>query len=215
MKTFDSLKGKNTALVLILCLWLSSISACTGKNPSMLPKQTGQDVSKVSANEAPVASTYVIGVGDVLQVSVWKDAELTRQVTVLPDGVIAMPLIGFIQAAGKTVTALGEEIVARISKFMPDPILDVSVIQSNSMNIYVTGKVRNPGRFSIPVDVNVLQAMAMAGGPDKFADTDDIKVFRNEGGETKIFKFDYDDVVAGKRLEQNILLQRGDVVVVP
>ena len=98
---------------------------------------------------------------------------------------------------------------------MPDPILDVSVIQSNSMNIYVVGKVRNPGRFSIPVDVNVLQAMAMAGGPDKFADTDDIKIFRNEGGKTHIFKFDYDDVVAGKRLEQNILLQRGDVVVVP
>ena len=181
----------------------------------MLPKQTGQGAATVSADEALVNSTYVIGVGDVLQISVWKDAELSRQVTVLPDGVIAMPLIGFVQAAGKTVTALGEDIIGRISRFMPDPILDVSVIQSNSMNIYVVGKVRNPGRFSIPVDVNVLQAMAMAGGPDKFADTDDIKIFRNEGGKTHIFKFDYDDVVAGKRLEQNILLQRGDVVVVP
>lgn len=205
----------NKSLLLALCLLLFLVTACSGKNPSMMPKQTGQGIAATSSDQAPVASTYVIGVGDILQVSVWKDAELTRQVTVLPDGVVAMPLIGFIQAAGKTVTALGEEIAARISKFMPDPILDVSVIQSNSMNIYVTGKVRNPGRFSIPVDVNVLQAMAMAGGPDKFADTDDIKIFRNEGGETKIFKFDYDDVVAGKRLEQNILLQRGDVVVVP
>ena len=214
MKTYLSL-GKNATLLLVFCLLLFQVTACTDKDPSMLPKQTGQGAATVSADEALVNSTYVIGVGDVLQISVWKDAELSRQVTVLPDGVIAMPLIGFVQAAGKTVTALGEDIIGRISRFMPDPILDVSVIQSNSMNIYVVGKVRNPGRFSIPVDVNVLQAMAMAGGPDKFADTDDIKIFRNEGGQTHIFKFDYDDVVAGKRLEQNILLQRGDVVVVP
>ncbi|MDO5675269.1 MAG: polysaccharide biosynthesis/export family protein [bacterium] len=207
--------ARRTTLLLIFGLLLLQFTACTGKNPSTLPQQTGQGEAAASADEALVASTYVIGVGDVLQVSVWKDAELSRQVTVLPDGVINMPLIGFIQAAGKTVTVLGEEIADRISRFMPDPILDVSVIQSNSMNIYVVGKVRNPGRFSIPVDVSVLQAMAMAGGPDKFADTGDIKIFRNEGGQTRIFKFDYDDVVAGKRLEQNILLQRGDVVVVP
>ena len=214
MRTYLPLE-RRTTLLLVFCLLLFPLTACTGKKQTMLPQQTGQGAAAASADEALVASTYVIGVGDILQVSVWKDAELSRQVTVLPDGVINMPLIGFIQAAGKTVTALGEEIADRISRFMPDPILDVSVIQSNSMNIYVVGKVRNPGRFSIPVDVNVLQAMAMAGGPDKFADTDDIKIFRNEGGKTHIFKFDYDDVVAGKRLEQNILLQRGDVVVVP
>ena len=206
--------GRHTAWLFILCILFFQTLACS-KKPSTMPQQTGQGPTAASSAEELVASTYVIGVGDVLQISVWKDAELTRQVTVLPDGVIAMPLIGFIQAAGKTVSVLREEIVERISTYMPDPILDVSVVQSNSMNIYVIGKVRNPGRFPIPVDVSVLQAMAMAGGPDKFADTGDIKVFRNEGGKTHIFNFDYDDVVDGKRLEQNILLQRGDVVVVP
>lgn len=158
---------------------------------------------------------YIIGPGDVLDISVWKDETLTRQVVVLPDGKISFPLIGEVMASGKTVAQLKKEIEKKLSAYVPDPTLSFEVRQVNSMLIYVIGRVNNPGRFLLNVNVNVLQALSMAGGLTPFAKRDKIKIFRQEGDKTQIFKFQYDDVVEGKNLEQNIVLKRGDVVVVP
>jgi polysaccharide export outer membrane protein len=158
---------------------------------------------------------YRIGPGDVLDVSVWKDEALTRSCVVRPDGFISFPLIGDIPASGRTVPDLKAAIEGRLKRFVPDVVLMIEVKQINSMIIYVIGKVNNPGRFILNVDVDVLQALATAGGLNMFAKGSKIKIFRHGSSETTIFPFDYDAVVNGKQLEQNIHLERGDVVVVP
>jgi polysaccharide export outer membrane protein len=158
---------------------------------------------------------YVIGPGDVLDISVWKDETLTKSVVVLTDGKISFPLIGQVVASGKTVGQLKKEIEEKISPYVPGVTLSLEVKQVNSMLIYVIGRVNTPGRFSLNVNVNVLQALSIAGGLNPFAKRNSIKIFRDEGDKTRIFYFEYDRVVDGKHLEENIMLQRGDVVVVP
>ena len=158
---------------------------------------------------------YIIGPGDVLDISVWKVEELTKMVTVLPDGKIAFPLVGQITAGGKTVDALSKELEKELLKFVPDVNLSVLVHQVNSMMIYVIGRVNNPGRFVLNANADVLQALAMAGGLNPFAEGGKIRVFRKQPTGTEIIGFDYDDVVKGKDLVQNIVLMRGDVIVVP
>jgi polysaccharide biosynthesis/export protein len=158
---------------------------------------------------------YVIGHGDILNINVWKDDALAKQVTVLPDGRIAFPLIGEITAGGKTVAQLRREIETGLKRFVPDPILNVEVEQVNSMLIYVIGKVNQPGRFVLNTNIDILQALAMAGGLNPFAKQDSIKIFRKTNQETSMYHFNYDEVSEGKQLSQNILLKRGDVIVVP
>lgn len=158
---------------------------------------------------------YIIGPGDVLEISVWKEADLTKLVTVLPDGKIAFPLIGQIHAEGLTLEQLKEKIEQKIERLVPNPNLSVAVQQINSLHIYVVGKVLNPGRFVLNTNVNVLQALAMAGGLNPFAKGSKIKIFRQDAGRDLIFDFDYDVVSKGQELDQNIRLKRGDVIVVP
>jgi polysaccharide biosynthesis/export protein len=164
----------------------------------------------------PVAQEYRIGPGDVLNIEVWKDAALSRQVTVLPDGKISFPLIGELTAGDRTVAELKKEIESKISRFVPDSPLTVEVKQVNSLHIYVLGRVNAPGRFILTSNVTVLQALAIAGGPNAFANRTRIRIFREKRGATTMSPpFDYDEVTAGKHLEMNVLLQRGDVIYVP
>jgi polysaccharide export outer membrane protein len=158
---------------------------------------------------------YVIGPGDILDISVWKDEALTKLVTVLPDGKISFPLIGEVSAGGKTVAQLSQELELKIGRYVPDVNLSVVVARVNSMLIYVVGRVNKPGMFELNTNVNVLQALAMAGGLNPFAKRGSIKIFRKQGDHDQVFAFDYDDVTKGEKLEQNIQLKRGDVVVVP
>ena len=168
-------------------------------------------VGAVGENEAE----YVVGPGDVLDVSVWKDEALTREMVVLPDGKISFPLVGQIQAGGRTLSDLRQELEAKIKPYVPEPTLSVSIKQVNSMLIYVIGRVNTPGRFVLNTNVTVLQALAMAGGLNPFAKRDKIRIFRQEGGRNTIIPFKYDEVVEGTRVEQNVVLNRGDLVVVP
>ena len=171
----------------------------------------------LAAEDSPLLAgePYLIGAGDVLDISVWKDEAQTKTVVVLPDGTISFPLIGQFTAEGKTVSQLKEEIRQKVSQFVPDPVVTVIVHQVNSMLIYVVGKVNNPGRFLLSTNVNVLQALTMAGGLNPFAKREKITIMREELGDTAMFKFNYDEVAAGENLPQNIRLRRGDVVVVP
>ena len=162
---------------------------------------------------SPAQRDYLIGPGDVLEISVWKEEALTKSLSVLPDGKISFPLIGQVQAAGRTVALLTKDIEIRLARFIPDPNLSVGVQQVNSLLIYVIGKVNNPGRFALNSNINVMQALSMAGGLNTFANEGDIRIFRRAGNKTLIYRFDYDDVSAGKNLRQNITLRRGDVVV--
>ncbi len=166
---------------------------------------------------APVtpAQDYIIGPGDQLGISVWRDDALTRVVVVLPDGKIQFPLIGELVAGGKTVAQLKKEIEDKLSGFVVDSGLSVEVRQSSSMFVYLIGKVNAPGRQMLVANTNVLQALATAGGLNPFADKDDIKIIRQEGERTLIYPFRYSLVAAGSNLEENIWLKRGDVIVVP
>lgn len=164
--------------------------------------------------EWPIGA-YIIGPGDVLFISIWKDDAMTKQVTVLPDGMISFPLIGEVAAAGKTVTGLQKDLYKKIGHYVPDPDLSVEVQQVNSMLVYVIGRVNHPGRFAMNAKINVLQALAMAGGLNPFAKRNKIRIFRQAGENTKRFEFRYDDVSDGQNINQNIMLKRGDVIVVP
>jgi polysaccharide export outer membrane protein len=164
---------------------------------------------------APGTADYIIGPGDVLLISVWNNEALTRPVTVLPDGKIHFPLIKEVVAGGKTLSVLEKELDQKIAAFVPDPNLSVMVQQVNSVLIYVVGKVNQPGRFVLNTNVNVLQSIATAGGLNPFAKSNKIRIFRETNGNTRMLPFEYDRVVQGENLEQNIRLERGDVVVVP
>ena len=173
----------------------------------------------VPAPAAPAAGSmeqgFRIGAGDVLEVSVWKDETLTRSCVVRPDGFISFPLVGDVSASGKTVAALKSELEGKLKRFVPEVTLFIDAKQINSLVIYVIGKVNTPGRVLLGVDVNILQALATAGGLNPFAKGRKIKIVRHGSSETTIFPFNYDEVVDGEHLEQNIHLKRGDVVVVP
>ena len=176
-----------------------------------------------SAAEPPGAAShpdnpsgdYIIGSGDILEISVWKEPDLAKQVTVLPDGSISFPLIGQIHAEGLTLNQLKEQIEQKILRFVPHPNLTVAVFEVRSLYIYIVGKVYKSGRFEFNADIDVLQALAMAGGLNPYAKKSKIKIFRKHNGSRIIFDFDYDQVTEGKHLDQNLILKRGDVIVVP
>ena len=159
--------------------------------------------------------SYHIGPGDVLEISVWKDPDLSRKVVVPPDGVIAFPLIEAINVANLTAADLKKIVTQRLSEYVPEATVTVMLLEINSLRAYVIGKVNNPGEFPIDMETNVMQILAKAGGLNPFASKGNITILRR--GNNKIIKipFDYGDVEKGKNLEQNIILQPGDVVVVP
>jgi polysaccharide biosynthesis/export protein len=158
---------------------------------------------------------YVIGPGDLLDVYVWKDDALSRQILDPPDGIISFPLIGEIQTTGMTIHDLEKELAGRLSKYLPDTPVTVSLRAANSLTAYVIGKVNKPGQFPISLDSNVMQVLAMAGGLSPYADSKKIIVLRRQGGQNEKLNFNFDEVQKGNHLEQNVILQRGDVVVVP
>jgi polysaccharide export outer membrane protein len=170
----------------------------------------------VSLAQETVENTnhYLLGPEDLLEISVWKDEALTKQVVVRPDGKISFPLVGDVQASGRTAKQLQEELTEGISAYVPDPVVTVMVLQVNSFKVYVIGKVAQPGEYRVGKPINVMQALSMAGGLSPFADSDNIVILRNNNGKQETIKFDYGKVCKGKRLEQNIQLQTGDTVVV-
>lgn len=170
-----------------------------------------------SASPAPGvdASTYRVGPEDVLEISVWREDALRKEVLVRPDGTVSYPLIGEVEAAGKTIAQLREEIAKRLESFIPDAAVSVTVLKTGSQRIYVLGKVTRPGEFAVGRSIDVLQALSMAGGLTPFAEANGIRIMRRDGDRQLVLPFEYGRVVRGEKLEQNILLRVGDVVVVP
>jgi polysaccharide biosynthesis/export protein len=165
--------------------------------------------------DAPAGPDYLLGPEDVVSVSVWKDEHLTKEVVVRPDGMVSFPLVGDVAAAGRTVEDLRLDITKRLSRFIPSPHVSVSLTKLLSYRIYVLGRVTKPGEFTVGHHTDVLQALSLAGGLTPFAAENDIKIMRRVNGEELVFEFRYGDAKKGKDLKQNILLQRGDVVMVP
>ena len=161
------------------------------------------------------ADGYLLQPGDVLAISVWKEADLSGDLLVRPDGAISMPLVGEIPAAGHTVEDVRSTIDQRLRKYIPEPAVTVSVKQTLGNQIFIIGKVNHPGPYPIIRPVDVTQALSLAGGTTPFASVDNIKVLRRHGAQQTIIPFRYSDIEHGRKLEQNILLESGDTVVVP
>lgn len=168
-----------------------------------------------SQNSAPPDSEYEVLPGDMLRIAVWKEPELQMEVLVRPDAAFSFPLAGDISTEGLSVVELQEELTRRLSRYISNPVVTVSVLEVLGNKIYVIGQVNTPGQFVVNPQVDVMQALSMAGGLTAFAATGDIKVLRRTGERQIAISFDYNDVIKGRKLEQNIVLQAGDIVVVP
>lgn len=157
---------------------------------------------------------YILKSGDVLYISVWKEQDLQQEVIIAPDGRLSFPLVGHLQTKGMTIKGVEDEIVKRLSSYIPDVVVNVAM-RSTSQSAYVIGKVARPGGHALITYINVMQALSLSGGPTAFAAVDKIKILRTENGKQIAIPFKYSDVESGIKLEQNISLQNGDVVVVP
>lgn len=164
---------------------------------------------------APGDSSYRVGPEDVIEISVWKEEGLKKELLVRPDGGVSFPIVGEIRVADKTAAEIRDEVAERLKRTINDPMVSVSVLKIAGNKVYVIGRVNRPGEFVAGRYIDVLQALAMAGGLTPYAAEDDIKVLRKRDGRDEIFSFEYSDVRKGRKLEQNITLRGGDVVVVP
>ena len=158
---------------------------------------------------------YTINPGDLLEVSVWKELDLQRQVLVRPDGAFSFPLSGDIVAEGRTVEDVRQELTARLETYIPDLVVTVTVAEIHGNKIFVIGQVNSPGVFVVNPRVDVIQALSIAGGMTPFAQLNNIKIIRRRNGQQTILNFRYSDIIKGENLEQNVLLEVGDVVLVP
>jgi len=160
-------------------------------------------------------SDYRLGPEDTLNISVWKDESLTREVIVRPDGKISFPLVGDLDAEGRTVEELRKELTSRLASYVQDPVVSVIVTKVSSYMVYVIGRVNHPGEFVLGHQADVMQALSLAGGLTPYASENKIKILRREGGALIAYPFKYGEVEKGEHMGQNMLLKRGDVVVVP
>lgn len=167
------------------------------------------------ASAFPAEEPYRIQPGDVLSISVWRESDLQAEVLVRPDGGISFPLAGELAALGKTPDEVRSALDERLRKFIPDPVITVTVRAIGGNRIYVLGKVNRPGEFPFSRPIDVMQALSLAGGMTSFAALNDILILRRSDGRQRSIPFRYSDVERGRGLEQNILLQSGDTVVVP
>lgn len=158
---------------------------------------------------------YRIGPEDVLHISVWKEEDLDRMVLVRPDGGISFPLAGDLQVSGRTPIEVQAEIRSRLQRYVPDAEVTVSVDEISGYTVFVLGEVEEPGQFTLGRYVDVVQALTLAGGFTPYASSRKIQILRRQDGREITFPFDFRDVSRGRDLQQNIILQSGDVVLVP
>src|SRR5271168_4865303 len=177
------------------------------------PAPTQQKISVRMSTVSP-EPVYVIGIDDILHVAVWRETDLTTTLPVRSDGMISVPLLNDVQAAGLTPMQLAALLTQKLRKYVAAPNVTVIVTQTNSHRIYVIGEVLRTGPMSLVHNMTVLQALATTGFT-QFANTKGIYVLRNEGGHEKRLPFNYKQVIKGEAAAQNIFLQPGDTIVVP
>ena len=194
-------------LGLLLCASCAAGQEAAAQQPATAPKP--------AATTTPVGPDYKIGPQDVLRIDVWKEPDISRTIPVRPDGKISVPLLNDVQASGLTAMELAASLRESLSKYLTNPQVTVTVTEINSRRVYITGEVNHPGAFPLLPDMTALQALSSAGGFTQFAKPKSIYVLRMENGKQVKHPFNYREVVKGNHPEQNILLQPGDVIVVP
>ena len=194
----------------------SAPEAATAGTPAAVPATpaAAPAANKVESAILSNANDYKIGPEDLLDISVWKNPELSRTVPVRPDGKVSLPLVNDIQAAGLTPTALRQQLIDRLSEFIPAPEVAVIVREVHSMKVAVVGSVKTPGRYELKSAATVLEMIALAQGFTDFAARDRVVILRQENGESKRIPFNYRKVAAGDE-QANLIVQPGDIIVVP
>jgi polysaccharide export outer membrane protein len=200
------------ALTVPVCAQAQNGSKENKEKDAKAPAKSPSEEKPKPATEDP---GYIIGAEDVLNISVWKEPQLSNTVPVRPDGKITVPLINDVQAVGLTPMQLAMSITEKLKKYVTDPQVTVIVTAINSRRIYIVGEVNRAGAFALLPGMTVLQALSSAGGFSQFADLKNIYILRVENNKTIRLPFNYKDVIKGNRPEQNILLKPGDTVVVP
>lgn len=190
--------------VIVLC-------AATSAWAQSAPANTA---TAAAARVAAATAEYTIGPEDVLDISVWKNPELSRKVPVRPDGKVSMPLINDIQAAGLTPSELREQLAKRLAEFVPSAEVAVIVSEVQSLKVAVVGAVKTPGRFMLKSPATVLECIALAQGLTEFAARDRIVVLRQNGNTTARIPFNYSKI-ADANGQDNFFVRPGDIIVVP
>ena len=174
-----------------------------------------QEIKKPETGPIQIFESYVIGQGDLLEIFVWRNEQLSREVVVRPDGKISLPLIQDVQAEGLRILQLKDQITRRFSEYLEHPKVTVIVKEINSYKVSVLGRVVKPGVYPITGNTTLVEAISMAGGFTEWANRRKITVIRNEGDKKKKFRVNYKKIISGKDPSQNITLERGDTIVVP
>jgi polysaccharide biosynthesis/export protein len=210
-------KGKimNCSLSTLAFVALAGVTLAGSAAPQQASPLPGNGGGTKSAEGVPLPSGYVIGAEDVLSIVFWRDKDMSADVVVRPDGKISLPLLNDMQAAGFTPDQLRANIIKAATKFVQEPNTTVVVKEIHSRKVYVTGMVVKGGTFPLSGAMTVMQAIAIAGGLQEYADSKNIVIIRKDEGRERYFKFNYKDVLKQKNVEQNILLKPGDTVVVP
>jgi len=190
---------KRISLSIILCFLLS----CHPVFPP--PPQTSPDIK----------NKYIIGIQDNLQISVWKQPNISVTVPVRSDGQISIPLINDIQAAGRTPEQLRKEIAKKLEKFIEEPTVSVIVLSINSLKVTVSGNVNSPGVYKIGGESRLLEVITLAGGLNIVADPNRILIIRKQNGVEKYYQVNYAAILDGEDIKQNIIIYPGDSIVVP
>mgnify|MGYP006077148699 FL=1 len=176
-------------------------------------------VAFLGLTQAATADSYKLNPGDQVEISVWNEDNLQKTITVLPDGMISFPLVGHLQAAGKSAAEIETTIAAKLDTYIADPEVNVTVTSTRGNVIFVVGKVLKPGPIVMIQSTTVMQALAMAGGLNEFASANSIKIIRRsgleEGAQETLLKIRYSDLEKGNDLASNHILNYGDVIVVP
>jgi polysaccharide export outer membrane protein len=170
--------------------------------------------SNTVPDTSAITSQFVLGAADVIRIYVWKNTDLSQTVTIGPDGFVSMPLLGDVHVAGMTANQLAQELKSKLSSYMVNAQVTVSIVEIRSRQVYVTGQVGKPGGYPLITPISVLQVIAQAGGLSTFANRKDIVILRSSGGQVQRLKFNYNNAVRGDPT-QNISLQPGDTVIVP
>lgn len=184
--------------------------------PTTVTQPGSQQLAPALAVKNPQDDNYVIGNDDLLEINVWKEPELTQNIPVRSDGKISLPLIGEVQASGRTPLQVKEEVTEKLRTYLTSPSVTVMVLQMNSQKFNILGRVLRPGSFPLLATTTVLDAIAQAGGFQDFAKQKSIYILRRDakGGETRI-AFNYKDVIRGNHPDENIKLKPNDTIVVP
>ena len=208
MRTFVAVEGRAICCVRWFVAWFCLVMAilCNGG---------GAEWPGEAWAAAPEKFDYTIGLGDVLEVQVWKEPELSKKQAVRIDGRISMPLVGDIEVVGKSIEELKKFLEGKLGAFIADPSVSVILETNKSWRYYIIGQIKTPGEFPIDHPITLLQAIARSGGFLEWAKTDKISVVRRKDGKGAIVGFSYDALVKGENLEQNILIQPGDTIIIP